>query len=103
MAAMVAQAVINGWTRMYFRFEEYGWGYFALSVLLIIVIHDAYFYWTHRFMHWRRVYRIFHHTHHLSTSPTPWAAYAFSPWEAFVQAGIAPVVLFTIPVHQAAF
>ena len=44
-----------------------------------------------------------HRTHHLSTSPSPWAAYAFSPLEAVVQAGIAPVILFTIPVHPLAF
>lgn len=103
MAALIVQAILTGWTRMYFRIEDYGWGYFAFSVTLIIVIHDAYFYWTHRLMHHRWLYRTFHHTHHLSTNPTPWAAYAFSPWEAFVQAGIAPLVFFTIPVHPAAF
>ena len=34
---------------------------------------------------------------------TPWAAYAFSPAEALVQAGIGPLIVFTIPVHPAAF
>lgn len=31
------------------------------------------------------------------------AAYAFSPAEALVQAGIGPLIVFTIPVHPAAF
>jgi hypothetical protein len=66
-------------------------------------MHDTYFYWTHRLMHHRRLYRLFHHTHHLSTCPTPWAAYAFSPAEALVQASIGPVIVLTIPVHPTAF
>jgi Delta7-sterol 5-desaturase len=69
----------------------------------MIVVHDAYFYWTHRLMHHGRLYRAFHRTHHLSMSPTPWAAYAFSPAEALVQAGIGPLIVFTMPVHPAAF
>src|SRR5262249_45556771 len=46
---------------------------------------------------------LFHRTHHLSTSPTPWAAYAFSAPEALVQAGIGPLIVFTIPTHPLAF
>lgn len=103
MAALMVQAIINGWTRMYFRFDDYGWPYFVFSVVAIIVIHDAYFYWTHRMMHHRWLYKFFHRTHHLSTNPSPWAAYAFSPAEAFVQAGIAPLVFFTLPVHPGGF
>ncbi|HEX5106219.1 MAG TPA: sterol desaturase family protein [Pirellulaceae bacterium] len=96
-------AYLAGWTQIYLRFERYGWPWFFISIGLVILIHDAYFYWTHRLMHHPRLFRLFHRTHHLSLSPSPWAAYAFSPWEAFVQAGIAPLVLFTLPVHPLAF
>jgi sterol desaturase/sphingolipid hydroxylase (fatty acid hydroxylase superfamily) len=96
-------AYLSGWTQIYLRIHEYGWAWFAVSIGLIVLIHDAYFYWTHRLMHHPRLFRLFHRTHHLSTNPSPWAAYAFSPLEAFVQAGIAPLVLFTLPVHPLAF
>ena len=99
----VVYAAYSGWTRLYLRMESYGWLWFGLSIGLMIFIHDAYFYWTHRLMHHPRLYRLLHHTHHRSTNPTPWAAYAFSPAEAFVQAGIGPLIVFTIPVHPAAF
>lgn len=99
----VVFAGYSGWTRLYRRVEEYGWVWFFLSIGVMIVMHDTYFYWTHRLMHHRRLYKLFHHTHHLSTSPTPWAAYAFSPLEALVQAGIGPLIVFTIPTHPAAF
>lgn len=103
VAGGVTFAFLCGWTRIYLRFEDRGWTWFFISIGLMIVVHDTYFYWTHRLMHHRWLYRFVHHTHHLSVSPTPWAAYAFSPWEAFVQAGIGPLLVFTIPAHPVAF
>jgi lathosterol oxidase len=99
----VVVAARSGGTRMYYRVSDYGWAWFAFSIGVMVVMHDTYFYWTHRLMHHRRLYRLFHHTHHLSTSPTPWAAYAFSPAEALVQAGIGPLIVFTLPVYPTAF
>lgn len=94
---------ISGWTRLYMRIDDYGWPWFVLSIVVMILMHDTYFYWTHRLMHHRRLFRFFHRTHHLSTSPTPWAAYAFSPAEALVQAGIGPLIVLVVPVHPSAF
>ncbi|MGC1272073.1 MAG: sterol desaturase family protein [Planctomycetaceae bacterium] len=96
-------ASLSGWTQFYFRIEDRGWAWYGVSFLLMIAMHDTYFYWTHRLMHHRRLFKLFHLTHHRSTSPTPWAAYAFSPLEAIVQAGIGPLIAFTIPVHPSAF
>jgi sterol desaturase/sphingolipid hydroxylase (fatty acid hydroxylase superfamily) len=92
-----------GETRLYWRVDDYGWGWFVASIGAMILLHDTYFYWTHRLMHHPRLYRLIHHTHHRSISTTPWAAYAFSPAEALLQAGIGPLIVFSIPVHPAAF
>ena len=69
------------------------------TLALIIVAHDAYFYWTHRAMHHPRLFRLFHRTHHRSHTPTPWAAYAFDWPEAVVQAVFLPLFLLFVPVH----
>ena len=103
VGSFVAFAGYSGWTRFYMRIDDFGWTWFVASIVLIIFIHDTYFYWTHRLMHHRRLFRIFHRVHHLSINPTPWAAYSFSTFEAVVQAGISPLVVFTIPVHPLAF
>jgi lathosterol oxidase len=103
VGGFIVFAYFSGWTRIYTRPDAFGWLYFFASIPLVILIHDTYFYWTHRMMHHPRLFRLFHHTHHLSTSPSPWAAYSFSPLEALVQAGIAPLVLLTIPCHPLAF
>ena len=70
------------------------------STLLMIVLHDTYFYWTHRLMHHPRLFRWTHLRHHLSRRPTPWAAYSFAPAEALVQAGFAPLFLLFVPMHD---
>ena len=56
------------------------------SIGIAIVVHDTWFYWTHRLMHHRRLFKLFHRVHHESTNPTPWAAYCFAPLEAMAQA-----------------
>jgi sterol desaturase/sphingolipid hydroxylase (fatty acid hydroxylase superfamily) len=78
-----------------------GWAWWWASLVLIIVAHDAYFYWTHRLLHHRRWFRSVHGRHHASMSPTPWAAYAFHPVEALVQAAFLPLFLLVVPVHAA--
>ncbi len=92
-----------GYTQMYFRIENYGWPWFFASIAIAIFLHDAYFYWTHRLMHHPRLFRLFHRAHHLSTNPTPWAAYAFDPLEAVVQASIFPIAVTVMPMHPLAF
>lgn len=70
------------------------------EVSVIIVLHDAYFYWAHRAMHHPWLFRRFHRIHHKSRTPTPWAAYAFAPLEAIVETGILPLAALIIPMHQ---
>jgi len=66
-------------------------GMFAVSIVLF----DAWFYWGHRLMHWRPLYR--HHLwHHRSVAPTAWSNYSDSLLDAFAMQSyylIAPMVL----------
>jgi len=90
---------VRAFTRLYNNPSEYGWGYFAFSVFLTFVIHDTYFYWTHRLMHHPKLFKVFHLVHHKSTNPSPWAAFAFHPLESVVESGILPVLVFTLPLN----
>lgn len=92
----------NGHSKIYVNLHEHSLGYFLLSVLAFIIIHDTYFYWTHRLMHWKAIFKYVHRIHHLSTNPTPWAAFSFHPIEALVQVGILPLVTFLFPIHPLA-
>ncbi len=86
-------------TTRYKDIHQYGWVYYFLAYPLMFVMHDTYFYFTHRLMHHKRLFKWFHLVHHQSTNPSPWAAYAFHPLEAVVEAGIVVVFMFTIPMH----
>jgi sterol desaturase/sphingolipid hydroxylase (fatty acid hydroxylase superfamily) len=92
----------KGYTRVYNNIHQYGYFYFFFSMILMIFLHDTYFYWTHRLMHWKPLFRIAHKTHHLSINPTPFAAYAFHPIEAVIEVGIIPLIAFVIPYHPIA-
>jgi sterol desaturase/sphingolipid hydroxylase (fatty acid hydroxylase superfamily) len=87
---------------VYYQIDERGIPYLVVSVLAILLIHDTYFYWIHRFMHLPYVYRWVHRTHHQSVNPTPWAAMAFHPVEAVLEAAIIPLVAVLFPVHPLA-
>jgi len=101
--AATVYAATHGWTQLYWRISDHGWAWFWASVGLTILLHDAYFYWTHRLMHHRRLFRYFHRVHHLSHNPSPWAAYAFDPLEAVVHAAIFPLAVTLMPMHPLAF
>lgn len=50
------------------------------------VMHDVYFYATHRLLHTRPLYKWVHSWHHRAHNPSPWTAFSFHPVEALVQA-----------------
>lgn len=91
---------IRPYTQLYLNISDYGWVYFFLAFPLMILIHDTYFYWTHRIMHHPMLFKLFHLVHHKSTSPTPWTAYSFHPLEAVIETGIFVVIIFIMPFHQ---
>lgn len=91
-----------GWTRIYTDVADYPLWYVPLSVLLYLFAHDTWFYWTHRWMHRPRLFRLAHAVHHASRPPTAWAAMAFHPIEALTGAVVIPLLVFVIPIHVAA-
>lgn len=91
-----------GWTRIYTDPQALPLWYLPLSLLLYLLAHDTWFYWTHRWMHRPRWFRIAHAVHHASRPPTAWAAMSFHPIEALTGAVVIPALVFLIPIHVAA-
>lgn len=99
---LVFMTPIKQYTKIYWQINDFSILYFVLSIALILITHDTYFYWTHRAMHHKIFYKTFHRVHHLSVNPSPWAAFAFHPLEAVVEAFIIVVVAFLFPLHPLA-
>ena len=72
----------------------------ALSLPLLILVHDAYFYWMHRMVHHPRWFKLVHQVHHRSTNPSPFAAYAFHPLETGLEMIWILPVLYFVPLHR---
>jgi len=79
--------------------DAYGWPYLLASFFIMMLIQDTYFYWTHRLMHHRWLFRLLHHTHHRSTNPDPWSTYSINPLEAVVDSGGTVLIFVLLPKH----
>src|SRR4051812_41163848 len=79
---------VRQYTQYYSRISDHSLLYFWLAFPVMFILHDAYFYFTHRLMHHPKLFKTFHLLHHRSTNPSPWTAFAFNPLEAVVEAGI---------------
>ena len=78
-----------------------GWGYLISTVAALDLLHDAWFYWTHRWMHsWKPLYRRVHSLHHESTVPTAFTGYAFHPVEGVIVFLNEILVTFLFPIHS---
>lgn len=89
----------SGATQIYLSFDQYGWWYLPVSAVLLAVIHDAYFYWTHYWLHIPQVYKKYHAVHHASLKPSPWASFSFHPVESVINAVAIPLIILILPLH----
>ncbi|WP_129794466.1 sterol desaturase family protein [Sphingosinicella sp. CPCC 101087] len=92
----------HGWTRIYLDVSDYPLWWIPVSILVYLFLHDTWFYWTHRWMHRPKLFRIAHAVHHASRPPTAWAAMSFHPLEALTGAIVIPALVLFIPIHAAA-
>lgn len=92
----------RGWTLIYRNVGDYPLWWWPVSILIALALHDTWFYWTHRWMHTPRLFKIAHAVHHASRPPTAWAAMAFHPWEALTGAIVIPAIVFIVPLHVGA-
>lgn len=102
VALFTMEAIERGWTKLYLDSEAHGTWYLVLSIAMLLIFHDTYFYWIHRLLHLPSLYRRFHRTHHMSVTPTVWAAYSFSVGEAFLMTIFVPLIILVLPVHPIA-
>jgi sterol desaturase/sphingolipid hydroxylase (fatty acid hydroxylase superfamily) len=90
----------TGYTVRYSAINEHGWTYFFVSIFVFLLVVDADFYWTHRFLH--RKFRSCHAVHHQFVDPTPWCGFAFHFGESFLLAFPYVPLLLLLPWHPAA-
>jgi sterol desaturase/sphingolipid hydroxylase (fatty acid hydroxylase superfamily) len=85
LTALITLLDKMGYMKLYWDFNEYGITWGILQFFFLLFFYDAYFYWTHRFMHHPKIYPWVHKTHHKSTDPSPLTIFAFHPLENLIE------------------
>lgn len=100
IAAAVVAMLAAKQAEIYARPLAHGVWWLVVSLPLLIVWHDCYFYWTHRLLHTRWLFRHIHAVHHRSRHPSPWSAYSFHPLEALNSGVMFLLALWALPFNE---
>jgi sterol desaturase/sphingolipid hydroxylase (fatty acid hydroxylase superfamily) len=60
------------------------WLWFVVLLVFAPVIHAMHFYFTHRLLHWRSLYKSVHRVHHLNVEVGPWSGMSTHPVEQVI-------------------
>jgi len=74
-------------------------GFFVASIA-VYFWSDFHFYWTHRMLHTKWLYRNVHKIHHESFNPDPFSGLSMHWFESSVYFSAAPLVAFILPLHS---
>jgi lathosterol oxidase len=88
-----------GYFTFYYYHDEYSIYYSIATFFFLVIIQDAYFYWTHRLLHTKFFFKHFHYVHHKSVTPRVLTSYNFSILEAFILYGVGPLYMIFLPVN----
>lgn len=61
--------------------------WFAALLLLAPILHEGYFFFIHRLIHWAPLYKWVHSVHHNSVNPSPWSSLSMHPVEGALYFG----------------
>lgn len=73
-------------------------GWFIAWIFLIPLWREFHFYWIHRAIHWKPIYRRIHALHHKNVNPNPWSGMAMHPVESFLYLSVC-LIHWIIPSH----
>lgn len=90
---------VRQYTMIYAHIHDFPLWYIGVSLVLSLVIHDTYFYWMHRLLHHKRLFKRAHLVHHQSINPSPWTSYSFHFLEAVAEGGVLVVITCVMPMH----
>jgi Delta7-sterol 5-desaturase len=80
-----------------------GLSYLVFSIIVFTIIHDTYFYWIHRMIHHKSIFRFVHKIHHTNTLIDPMTSVSFNSIEAVLEALWPVIALLFLPLSPLAF
>jgi ring-1,2-phenylacetyl-CoA epoxidase subunit PaaE len=92
----------SGTAKFYTETGKYGIGYEVLTVVVMLIAGDAWFYWCHRAMHHPSIYKYVHALHHKSLDVNPYTSTSFHMIEAVVLTMYILPLALVMPISMAA-
>lgn len=89
----------QGYTRLYTDLNAYPPWWSLGSFFFLWLLDDAWFYWMHRLLHHKAIYRYVHFVHHHSIDVTPFTSMSFHIVESFLLSAWIFPVAFLIPIY----
>ncbi|MGE8426985.1 MAG: sterol desaturase family protein [Sphingobacterium sp.] len=86
-------------TLIYDDIAQYPKWFIGFGLIISLIIHDTYFYWMHRLLHNKVIFKFTHLVHHKSTNPSPWTSYSFHFFEALIEGLVLIPIVFILPIH----
>lgn len=99
VAYLLFHTGMRQYTQLYTDINAYPLWWVPVSLALSLIVHDTYFYWMHRLLHHKALFKHAHLVHHQSTNPSPWASYSFHFFEAVTEVGILVLIAVLMPLH----
>ena len=99
IATILYKTKLLDYTTLYYNISDHGWLYYFGIIPVIFLIYDFYFYLTHVIMHNKRLFNVFHLTHHKSKEISPITALSMDPLEAIINHGALLLLFFLFPIH----
>ena len=103
LTAPIHHAIVTGRSRIYLDVADHGWGWFAGSIFVVLLVTEPLVYWAHRILHHPVLYKHLHLPHHLFRTPSPWTSMAFHPLDSFAQAAPHHLLAFVMPMHLSVY
>jgi hypothetical protein len=99
IANILYETKIIEYTTLYYNISDYGWLYYFGIIPIMFIIYDFYFYVTHRIMHHKKLFNLFHVTHHKSKDISPLTGLSMDVLEAIINQGALIMLFFLFPIH----
>jgi sterol desaturase/sphingolipid hydroxylase (fatty acid hydroxylase superfamily) len=99
MTLVISFLYSSGSTKLTSNAATIGWPMIALTLAILLIFNDAWFYFWHRLLHHPKLFRYVHAVHHKSVDVNPFSSYSFHWFEGMILgAWVLPVVIF-VPIY----
>jgi sterol desaturase/sphingolipid hydroxylase (fatty acid hydroxylase superfamily) len=90
-ASLVYYFSTKGYNKVYTNFSDHPF-YSVFGIVILLIIDDTWFYWTHRLLHHPKLYKYVHFEHHKSVDVNPFTSMSFHIVESLL------LTLYLIPL-----